>query len=125
MLRDEGLDAAWHAYWAPLFAWSADSRVIADARRMMLRHSPSDIARGVTAFHSRPSRGALLPALPCPVVFVTGAEDVAPGPATIAAQAISAPHGRLHVVPDCGHYVPLERPDQLNAILRELIDALG
>jgi pimeloyl-ACP methyl ester carboxylesterase len=33
--------------------------------------------------------------------------------------------GKLHVIPDCGHYVPLERPDMLNAILKPLIDDLG
>jgi pimeloyl-ACP methyl ester carboxylesterase len=27
----------------------------------------------------------------------------------------------LHVVPECGHYVPIEKPDILNAILRDVI----
>jgi pimeloyl-ACP methyl ester carboxylesterase len=124
-LQEKGLEEAWDAYWAPLFSRSVDSRVIGDAKRMVLRQSPSDIARGVTAFHSRTSRGQILSALSCPVVFVTGAEDVAPGLKASKAQADLAAHGRLHVIPDCGHYVPLERPDDLNAILREVIDALG
>jgi pimeloyl-ACP methyl ester carboxylesterase len=45
----------------------------------------------------------------------------APGATTSAAQAESARRGRLHVVPDCGHHVPLEKPDALNAIVREVI----
>jgi hypothetical protein len=43
-----------------------------------------------------------------------------PGPIP---QAASAQHGLLHVVPECGHYVPLEQPEYLNSILREVIDA--
>jgi len=98
--------------------------VIGDAKQIMLAQSPLDIARGVTAFHSRPSRGQFLSAFPRPVIVVTGAEDVAPGPKVSKAQADSARHERLHVVPDCGHYVPLERPEYLNSILREVIDAV-
>jgi pimeloyl-ACP methyl ester carboxylesterase len=90
----------------------------------MLRQSPLDVARGVTAFHSRQSRDQFLSAFPRPVIVVTGADDVTPDPKLSTAQADSAQHGRLHIVPDCGHYVPLERPECLNSILREVIDAL-
>jgi pimeloyl-ACP methyl ester carboxylesterase len=123
-LQENGLEEAWNLMWAPLFSRSADARVIGDAKRITLRQSPRDVARGVTVFHSRPSRGQLLSALRCPVIVVTGADDVAPGPTVSKAQADAAPHGQLHVVPQCGHYVPLERPEVLNSILRELIDAL-
>jgi pimeloyl-ACP methyl ester carboxylesterase len=123
ILQDKGLEEAWRVFWAPLFSSSATREVISDARRIALRQSPRDVARGVTAFHSRPSRDQFLSAFPGPVVFVTGADDSAPGPKTSAAQADSARHGRLHVVPDCGHYVPLERPEYLNSILREVIAA--
>jgi pimeloyl-ACP methyl ester carboxylesterase len=123
-LQENGLEQAWNVMWAPLFSRSASARVIGDAKLITLRQSPRDIARGVTAFHTRPSRDKLLSALRCPVIVVTGADDVAPGPGVSKAQADAAQHGRLHVVPECGHYVPLERPDVLNSILRELIEAL-
>ena len=124
MLQEKGLEEAWKVFWAPLFSRSAKSRVISDAKRIMLRQSPLDVALGVTAFHSRQSRDQFLSAFPRPVIVVTGADDVTPGPKVSAAQADSARHGRLHIVPDCGHYVPLERPECLNSILREVIDAL-
>jgi pimeloyl-ACP methyl ester carboxylesterase len=123
-LQENGPEEAWEIMWAPLFSRVASAEVIGDAKRMMLRQSPLDLARGVTVFHSRPSRGQLLPALRCPVIVVTGADDVAPGPAVSKAQADCAQHGLLHVIPECGHYVPLERPNVLNSILRKLIDAL-
>jgi pimeloyl-ACP methyl ester carboxylesterase len=123
MLQDKGLEEAWRVFWAPLFSSSATREVISDARRIALRQSPREVARGVTAFHSRPSRDQILSAFPRPVVVVTGADDSAPGPEVSAAQAACARHGRLQIVPDCGHYVPLERPESLNSILREVIVA--
>jgi pimeloyl-ACP methyl ester carboxylesterase len=124
-LADAGLAEAWRIFWAPLFSRATENRVVDDAKRIMLRQSPLDIARGVTAFHSRRSRGHVLATFARPVVVVTGADDVAPGLGVSQAQADRAPRGRLHVVPDCGHYVPLERPATLNAILEAVIAACG
>ena len=73
--------------WAPLFSRSASARVIADAKLITLRQSPQDVARGVTVFHTRPSRDRLLSTVRCPVIVVTGADDVAPGPDVSKAQA--------------------------------------
>jgi pimeloyl-ACP methyl ester carboxylesterase len=44
-----------------------------------------------------------------------------PRPKASAAQADAAPRGSLHVIPECGHYVPLEQPEHLNSILRDVI----
>jgi len=118
-----GLGAAWSDYWGPLFSPAASRVVIDDARRLMLAQPSADIARGVSVFHTRPSRTDVLSTFPRPVVVITGADDVAPGRATSTAQAALALRGRLHVIPDCGHYVPLERPEQLNAILEAVIEA--
>jgi pimeloyl-ACP methyl ester carboxylesterase len=93
-LQEKGLEEAWQVFRAPLFSRTADSQMIGDAKLIMLRQSPLDIARGVTAFHGRPSRDQFLSACPCPVIVVTGADDVAPGPKVSKAQADSAQHGR-------------------------------
>jgi pimeloyl-ACP methyl ester carboxylesterase len=124
-IESRGAEAAWSDFWEPLFSRAASREVIEDARQVMLRQSPADIARGVSVFHTRPSRTDVLSTFPRPVVLVTGADDVAPGRATSEAQAAAAPRRRLHVIPDCGHYVPLEQPEQLNAILEEVIEARG
>lgn len=123
MLREDGMARAWKTYWEPLFSPATDRRVLAKAEQMALAQPAKDIARGVTAFHTRPSRDGFLSKFERPVAIVTGAEDVAPGPKTSAAQARAAPRGRLHVIPNCGHYVPMEQPAALNAILREVIEA--
>jgi pimeloyl-[acyl-carrier protein] methyl ester esterase len=122
-VQENGLEEAWKIYWAPLFSRSARSRAVEDGKRITRRQSPQDIARGITAFHTRPSRDRFLATFPRPVIVVSGADDVAPGPVISKAQAESAPSGRLHIIPECGHYVPLERPEALNSILDEVIAA--
>lgn len=122
-LHRQGMDAAWRRFWEPLFRSGTSSEIIGEARRMMVRLPADDVARGVTAFHRRPSREQFLRTFPAPVIVVTGDDDSAPGLATSAKQAAMAPHGRLHVIRDCGHYVPMERADALNGILRDVIAA--
>ena len=124
ILGEAGVEAAWATFWNPLFA---DGNVGArsEARQLALSHSAQDIARGVSVFHTRPDREALLAALRMPVIFVSGASDTAPGPESSARQTGLARSGRLHVIENCGHYVPMERPDELNAILRDVIAQVG
>lgn len=110
-LREKGLETAWYLYWEPLFAAKASPQAIGEAKRMAMLQPLEDVARGVTVFHTRPSRDHVLSTFPRPVIVVTGEEDVAPGPKISAKQAKMAQHGRLHIIPECGHYVPLERPE--------------
>jgi pimeloyl-ACP methyl ester carboxylesterase len=124
-LRTGGIEQSWTQYWAPLFSGKTDPATIAAARMSALNLKTADVARGVAAFHSRESRDDVLSTLDCPIIVVTGADDVAPGVTTSREQAQSAKWGRLHVVADCGHYVPLEQPEHLNTILKDLIAELG
>jgi pimeloyl-ACP methyl ester carboxylesterase len=118
-IRKEGLETAWKDMWEPLFFKQASPRAVSEAKSILLRQSPEDVARGVTVFHTRPSRDQVLSTFPRKVIVVTGSDDIAPQ--TSAKQADLAPYGRLHIIPACGHYVPLEQPKALNAILREVI----
>jgi pimeloyl-ACP methyl ester carboxylesterase len=98
--------------------------VIDAARQTYASLSVQDILRGVKVFYTRRSRDDTLATYSGSVTFVSGAEDIAPGPETSAAQARTAPDGIVEIIPDCGHYVPLEKPDQFNEIVRRVISTL-
>lgn len=121
-LHEEGLEAAWCKFWKPLFANAASPATIERAKRITMRQPLEDVAQGVTIFHTRPSRDDILSSFPGPVVVVTGSEDVAPGLKTSRKQAEMAQHGRLHVIPECGHYVPMEQPEAINSIIRQVLE---
>ncbi len=121
LVEKEGISRAWAHYWAPLFSSSADQGVVDIAQDTALRQLPKDIARGLTAFHSRRSRDQFVSEFQSPLVVITGQEDVAPGPKASAELAASAHQGCLHVIPNCGHYVPLEQPNVLRAILSDIV----
>jgi pimeloyl-ACP methyl ester carboxylesterase len=121
-LHEKGLEAAWGEFWKPLFANETLPVIVERARCITMRQPLEDVARGVTIFHTRPSRDDVLSNFPGPVVVVTGSEDVAPGLKTSRKQADMAQHGRLHVIPNCGHYVPMEKPVELNSIIRRVLE---
>lgn len=60
MLDDGRVDAAWQTFWRPLFSTATPAHVVESARRRALAQPPSDLARGVTAFHTRDSRTDVL-----------------------------------------------------------------
>lgn len=124
-LQKQGLEAAWQEWWEPAFSTKTSSTIIAEARSILIRQPLEDVIRGVRAFHSRQSRDDVLSTYSGPVHVVTGADDFLPGITISSNQADLAQNGCLHVIPDCGHYVPMEQPEALNSIVRQLIDQVA
>ncbi|MFK3781728.1 alpha/beta fold hydrolase [Agrobacterium sp. NPDC089420] len=124
-LQRIGLKAAWQEWWKPAFSPNTSPAIIAEAEDILMRQPLEDVVRGVRAFHSRQSRGDVLSTFRGPVYVVTGDTDVLPGTSTCADQAASAYNGYLHVIPDCGHYVPMEQPAALNSIIKDLIEQVA
>lgn len=123
VIREEGRDAAWRRYWRPLFDADSPHAVTDAAYRIMMRQSEDDLVRGIDAFHARRSRADILAGLSCPVAVVTGEHDPAPGLTISCAQAGMAANGSLHVIKSSGHYVPLEKPADLNRLLNAFVKA--
>lgn len=123
LIEKEGISGAWVRYWAPLFSKSAEEEVVEAAKNSALGQQLKDIACGVTAFHSRQSRDQFVSECQSPIIVITGEDDVAPGMKASAELAASAVRGSLHVIPSCGHYVPLEQPNALRAILSDVVKA--
>lgn len=121
LITNEGPHAAWDKYWAPLFSEDTDASIVRDAKEKTLRLSDKDIARGVSVFHSRESRDRFVAECDIPITIVTGEHDKAPGIDVSKHMAMTAQRGTFHIVPHCGHYVPLEQPQKLREILSDVI----
>lgn len=80
--------------------------------------------RFVEQLRAQATRVDLRPALPevaGEVLVVAGAGDRLCPPAVHEEIAALLPRASLHVVPDCGHLSPLERPDEIAALLARFI----
>jgi pimeloyl-ACP methyl ester carboxylesterase len=64
-------------------------------------------------------------ALPMPVLFIEGDNDVLIPPDVIRAAQQHIPGARLEMVADAGHSVYFERPDEFNAILDRFLTEAG
>lgn len=116
-LGEQGLDAAWLRYWAPLFGPHAKRELVEATRRRMLGLNVEDIVRGVRVFHGREDRSGLCKVWRGRLDVVSGAYDRSPTPDSAAAGLPLAREGQMHVVAGVGHYVPLEAPDDLVEVL--------
>lgn len=124
-LRREGVGPfadAWEAL--PLLAGVARRSRRARARLARLRRRSRP--EGLAASLRDGGAGTMTPiwerlaTVTCPVLVVAGAED--PRYRAHAVRlAARLPHGRVAVVPRCGHAVPAERPYLLGRMLREFL----
>ncbi len=123
LIAKEGLRAAWDTYWGPLFSPETESSITEGAKDRALSLAAGDVANGVSVFHSRESADGFVAGCDIPITIVTGEHDVAPGVQACEEVAASAQRGSLHVVPQSGHYVPLEQPHAFRKILEDVVAA--
>jgi pimeloyl-ACP methyl ester carboxylesterase len=121
LLSERGMTAAWPRYWEPLFGPHVRLEALETARRIAFAQTVDDVIRGVRAFHDRPDRADVARSWQKPLILVSGDHDRTPPATTTAALAASVPDGRFHLVDDCGHYVSLERPRELEKILQRVL----
>eukprot|EP00439_Symbiodinium_sp_Y106_P089954 s1_g2490.t1 len=123
LIENEGLGAAWDSYWAPLFSPETNPSIVAYTKDKALNLPASDIANGVSVFHSRESSDAFVAGCDIPITMVTGEHDMAPGVRACEEIAASAKRGSLQIIPNAGHYVPLEQPQAFRKILEGVVAA--
>src|SRR4051794_11757420 len=71
---------------------------------------------------SRPDSGPDLGQIACPTLVVGGREDQVTSSALSVEMYEQMPHGDLHLLSDCGHLAPLERPVRLAQLLISLLE---
>jgi 3-oxoadipate enol-lactonase len=129
--RDEG-QAGMHEITQALVnaSLSADTRerlplAVAYVRESLMRQDPGGYGRNCLALAD--AEPAALERITAPVLLVTGdADAVAPPQASrgIAERLQTAASSRVVVLPRCGHWTPVERPEDCARELRDFLSAL-
>lgn len=58
----------------------------------------------------------------CPVTVIAGADDPSASPAAARLIAGRVPGATVHVLPQCGHFPPIEYPAEFNALLHAFLN---
>lgn len=90
-----------------------DTALLDLLRDMALSLGPDVFVRQSEALRTRPCQRHVLSGLDAPALILCGEEDRLCPPDWHQELALSARDAVLHVVPDAGHMLPLERPDAL------------
>jgi pimeloyl-ACP methyl ester carboxylesterase len=77
--------------------------------------------RQVDATIHRPDLSERLKDLQCPLTAIGGMQDQIVSFEEILALKNYVPKANIQILEECGHFVPLEKPDEVNAILSEII----
>ena len=110
-------------------ALSADTRqrqplAVAFVRESLMRQDGEAYARTCEALAD--ARAAALERIQAPVLLVTGDEDAVAPPQAVRALAErlhAAAAKRVVVLPRCGHWTPIERPEECQRELRDFLSA--
>ena len=92
----------------------ADAELIDSIVSMFARKSVSIYEAQIQALLNRPEQFPLLAAIRCPVLVLSGQEDLNSPSAVNQEIAGTVPDAELSILADCGHMSLLERPEQVN-----------
>lgn len=118
---DEVHQTMWHRL-VPTKRWG-DAALDAVVRDMAQKTGPRRFIQQQRAIIDRPNFEPGLKAIRCPTLVLVGDEDAITPPFMSEDMAEAIPNATLVVVPDCGHLSTLERPEAVNAALRDWLAA--
>jgi 3-oxoadipate enol-lactonase len=109
-----------------LAATSADTRArlpgaIAFVRESLMRQDPDAYARSCEALAD--AMPAAIERIDVPTLLVTGGDDAVAPPQVSRAISERMPNARVVVLPRCGHWTPVERPEECARELRDFLAA--
>jgi 3-oxoadipate enol-lactonase len=108
-------------------ALSADTRqrnplAVAFVRESLMRQEPEAYARSCEALAG--AQPAAVDRIACPTLLVTGDEDGVAPPQAVRLMAEKIVGARVVVLPRCGHWTPVERPEECQRALSEFLSSV-
>ena len=94
-----------------------DEKLMTMLSQMVQSFTPEQHARQINALINRPNASEFLPQITCPVLLIVGQDDCwSPVKQHVEMDALLT-DSRLVIVPDAGHFAPVEQPDKVAAEL--------
>jgi 3-oxoadipate enol-lactonase len=93
---------------------------VALVRELLMRQCPDGYARTCEALAD--AERADVARLACPTLLVTGDEDAIAPAQAVRHLGTRIAGSRVEILPRCGHWTPLERPDECTVLLRRFLD---
>ncbi len=90
-------------------------------RQAILSCPPKGAAAALRGMAERPDATALLRSITVPTEVIVGEHDAISPPAEMRGIAEAIPQARFVEIAGAGHMAPLERPDEVNTVIRALL----
>jgi pimeloyl-ACP methyl ester carboxylesterase len=101
----------------------SDAELEGEVVAMAERVGKEAFLRQQTAILKRPDSRPDLAGIRIPTLVGVGAEDQLTPPDHASEIAAGVPGAELHIVQDCGHLAPMERPDEVSHLMRDWLSA--
>lgn len=100
----------------------ADTDLMRRLTNMVLRKDPGLHARQIRALVNRPDAATYLHRITCPVLLVVGREDQWSPVSQHEDMLLLLPDARLEVIEGAGHFAPLERSQEVAAVVADFLE---
>jgi 3-oxoadipate enol-lactonase len=98
--------------------------LVEQAKRMMVKMSPSDIAQVQRGMAERPDSVPTLKTINVPTLILIGEEDTLSPVADGELMRQNIAGSKFRVIPKAGHYAPWEQSEETGRLLRQFADSL-
>jgi 3-oxoadipate enol-lactonase len=95
------------------------SVAVAFVRESLMRQDPDGYARSCEALAGMQAVDTAR--IACPTLLVTGDEDAVAPPSSVRAMGDRIKGSRVEVLRGCGHWTPVERPEECSGLLRRFL----
>ncbi len=99
--------------------------VVETVRRLMISNSIRGVSKACYGLASRRDSTPILGAIPVPVLIVAGAEDPIIPASQLEAMKTGIRQSQLVLIPQSGHLVNLEQPQELDRLVQVFLAGLG